>query len=152
MLPGMAPDAPIDFDAPASDIYSAVISLDGDAFDELMAESDSRARVIDALVGHLAGKLRPEKAKDLEAVLHVKLWDRPGGGYDHRELVISDGACSASNEPSHEPDLTLKIRPSDLRKIVSGEAGPRRLALKGRLRVLGDLGLGMRLAELFDLS
>ena len=152
MLPGVTPDAPIDFDAPASELYKSITALDGDAFDELMAEADSRSRVIDALVGHLAGKLRPEKAKDLEAVLHVKLWDRPGGGYDHRELVISGGACTATDEPSRDPDLTLKIRPGDLRKIVSGESGPRRLAMKGRLRVLGDLALGMRLSELFDLS
>jgi putative sterol carrier protein len=54
--------------------------------------------------------------------------------------------------PSREPDLTLKIRPSDLRAIVAGKAGPRRLALRGRLRVLGDLKLGMRLSELFDLG
>ncbi len=148
----MTTGAPIDFDAPPAELYAAITSLDADSFETLMSDAGDRSRVIDALVGHLAGKLQLEKAGDLEAVLHVKLWDRPGGGYDHRELVISDGACTATDEPSRKPDLTLKIRPGDLRKIVSGEAGPKRLALKGRLRVLGDLGLGMRLSELFDLS
>ena len=117
-----------------------------------MAETESRERIIDVLVEHMAGSLRPEAAGDLDAVIHVKLWDRPGGGYDHRELVIRDGACTASAEPAEEPDLTLKVRPSDLRKIVAGEAGPKRLAFKGRLRAIGDIRLGMRLTELFDLG
>ncbi|MCB0864567.1 MAG: SCP2 sterol-binding domain-containing protein, partial [Solirubrobacterales bacterium] len=88
----------------------------------------------------------------LDEVIHVKLWDRPGGGYDHRELVIRDGACTASAEPSEEPDLTLKVRPEDLRKIVTGEAGTKRLAFRGRLRAIGDIRLGMRLTDIFDLS
>jgi hypothetical protein len=44
------------------------------------------------------------------------------------------------------------VRPGDLRRIVTGEAGPKRLAFRGRLRVLGDLGLAMRLTDLFALG
>ena len=117
-----------------------------------MGETASRERVIDGLVAHLATRLRPEAAGDLDAVIHVKLWDRPGGGYDHRELRIHDGVCEASDEPASEPDLTLKVRPADLRRIVTGEVGPRRLAFTGRLRAIGDIRLGMRMSELFDLS
>lgn len=142
----------IDLDAPPDRVFAAVVKLDEDDFDELMTEAASRGRVIDAMVAHLASSLRPEAAGDLDAVIHVKLWDRPGGGYDHRELVIRDGACAASDRPEEEPDLTLKVRPGDLRKIVSGEAGPKRLAFSGRLRALGDIRLGMRLTDLFDLG
>ena len=142
----------VDLDASPAEVYAAVVELDEDEFEELMGETASRERVIDALVAHLATHLRPEAAGDLDAVIHVKLWDRPGGGYDHRELRIHDGVCDASAEPSSEPDLTLKIRPLDLRRIVTGEAGPKRLAFTGRLRAIGDIRLGMRLSELFDLS
>ena len=142
----------IDLDAPPADVFAAIVELDEDEFDELMGETASRERVIDALVAHLATRLRPEAAGDLDAVIHVKLWDRPGGGYDHRELRIHDGVCEASGEPASEPDLTLKVRPADLRRIVTGEVGPKRLAFTGRLRAIGDIRLGMRLSELFDLS
>ena len=134
-----------------SDVYTQVAAMDRDDFEALMADSAERERVIDALVEHFAGAFNPEAAGDLDAVIHIKLWDAPGGGYDHRELVIRDGACTPSSEPVEEPRLTLKVRPADLRDIVTGEAGPRRLALKGRLRVVGDLGLAMRLTSLFDL-
>ena len=130
-------------------MYAQVEALDEDAFEALMEDPASRDPVIDALVAHFAGAYRGDE--DVEAVIHVKLWDRPGGGYDHRELVISGGRCTPSAEPAHDPRLTLKVRPTDLRRIVTGEAGPRRLALKGRLRVLGDIRFGMKLQDLFDL-
>lgn len=142
----------IDLDAEPGAVFAAIKELDDDGFAALMAEPVSRDRVIDALVGHLASCLRPDQAEGLDEVIHVKLWDRPGGGYDHRELIIRDGACTASDEPAEEPDLTLKVRPEDLRRIVTGEAGPKRLAFRGRLRVIGDIRLGMRLTEIFDLS
>jgi putative sterol carrier protein len=149
---GAGGTAEIDLGAAPAQVYAAVNDLGDGEFEGLMADPQARPRVIDALIAHMASQFRPEAAGGLEAVIHVKLWDRPGGGYDHRELVIRDGACVATDEPSHEPDLTLKVRPSDLRAIVNGDAGPRRLALRGRLRVLGDLRLGMRLSELFELG
>ena len=142
----------IDLQAPADRLFAAIVEADDAEFEELMAQPESRERIIDVLVTHLAGSLRPEEAGDLDAVIHVKLWDRPEGGYDHRELVIRERRCAVSATPREDPDLTLKIRPGDLRKIVSGEAGPKRLAFQGRLRAIGEIRLGMRLSELFDLS
>lgn len=142
----------IDLDAPPAEVYATLAELSEDDFDRLVSDRASREKLIDAMVSHLATRLRPEAAGDLDAVIHVKLWDRPGGGYDHRELVIRDRRCRASDSPKEVPDLTLKVRPGDLRRIVSGEAGPKRLAFRGRLRAIGDIRLGMRLTELFDLE
>ncbi len=142
----------IDLDAPPAEVFAAIAVVDEEELEELMSEPASRERIIDALVDHLAANLRPEAAGDLKAVIHVKLWDRPGGGYDHRELIIAAGRCVASDRPAADPDLTLKVRPGDLRKIVSGEAGAKRLAFSGRLRAIGDLRLAMRLSDLFDLA
>ncbi len=142
---------PIDVTAPPARVYAQLEAVDEDEFEALMEDPATRDPIIDALVAHFAGTYRGDA--DVEAVIHVKLWDRPGGGYDHRELVLSGGRCTASDEPEHaDPRLTLKVRPTDLRKIVAGDAGPRRLALKGRLRVLGDIRFGMKLQDLFDLG
>ena len=140
----------IDFETAApGEVYEAVKAMPSDEFDRLMEEPESRRRITDALVGHMASLFRPEKAGDLETVIHVKLWDRPGGGYDHFEMVIADGSCVISESPAHEAAITLKIRPGDLRAMLAGETGPRRLALRRRLTVLGDLKLGARLPDLF---
>lgn len=130
------------------EIYAAVAAMEDEEFERLMGDPPRRDLVIGALVDHMVGIFRPEKAGDLDASIHIKLWDRPGGGYDHYEMRIAGGTCELV-EPDGEPDLTLKIRPTDLRKLITGETGARRLALKGRLRVIGDLSLGMRLPDLF---
>ena len=133
----------IDFHTAApAEIYDAVAEMDGDDFEELMQDPESRERVIEAMIEHMVGLFRPEKAKGVDAVIHIKLWDKPGGGYEHFEMVIADGECKLAKRPRNEPDLTLKVRPTDLRKLVTGETGARRLALKGRLRAIGDIGLG----------
>ena len=58
-----------------------------------MEDPESRDLITRALVEHMAGLFRPDKAGDLEAVIHVKLWDKPGGGYDHFEMRIANGTC-----------------------------------------------------------
>ncbi len=141
----------IDFHTAApAEIYDAVAEMDGDDFEELMQDPESRERVIEAMIEHMVGLFRPEKAKGVDAVIHIKLWDKPGGGYEHFEMVIADGECKLAKRPRNEPDLTLKVRPTDLRKLVTGETGARRLALKGRLRAIGDIGLGMKMPDLFS--
>ena len=135
-----------------AEVFAAIAEMEEDEFADLMSDPEPRALVISALVQHMASLFRPERAGDTEATIHIKLWDKPDGGYDHVELQIADGAISIHETPERDPDLTLKVRPTDLRKLVTGEAGARRMALTGRLRVLGDLGLGLKLPELFDFS
>jgi putative sterol carrier protein len=131
------------------EIYEAVKAMDSDEFDRLMEDPESRDLISRALVDHMAGLFKPDKAGDLEAVVHVKLWDKPGGGYDHFEMRIANGKCVISDEPGDDARMTLKIRPSDLRAMLAGETGPRRLAMRRKLTVLGDLKLGARLPDLF---
>jgi putative sterol carrier protein len=140
----------IDFHtAPPAEVYEAVASMDGEQFEELMQDPETRERVIEAMIEHMVALFRPEKAEGVDAVIHIKLWDKPGGGYEHFEMVIAEGECKLKDRPRDEPDLTLKVRPTDLRKLVTGETGARRLALKGRLRAIGDIGLGLKLPDLF---
>jgi putative sterol carrier protein len=131
-------------------IYRAVTGMSDDEFAVLMDDPSIRSRIIEALVVHMARLFRGDRAGTLEAVIHIKLWDRPGGGYDHFELLIANQDCRVSATPEHQPKLTLKVRPGDLRSLVTGQTGPRRLALKGRLRVIGDLKLGAKLPDLFS--
>jgi putative sterol carrier protein len=152
-LPAVVPEPDLRLEEmePAA-VFTAIAAMSDDEFAALMDDPGQRPLVIAALVDHMASLFRPEKAGNTEATIHIKLWDKPGGGYDHFELRIADGACAIHETPKPDPDLTLKVRPTDLRKLVTGETGARRLAFKGRLRVLGDIGLAMKLPDLFDFS
>ena len=135
--------------ATPTELYEHVSAMDEEEFEALMDDPSSRERVLEAIIDALVDLFRPEKAEGVEAVIHIKLWDAPGGGYDHYELVIADQTCRLTTPPTDEPDLTLKVRPTDLRKLINGDTGPKRLAFQGRLRAIGDLGLGMKLPDLF---
>jgi len=135
--------------ATPTELYEQVAAMDEEEFEALMDDPDSRGQVLEAIIDALVGLFRPEKAEGIEAVIHIKLWDAPGGGYDHYELVIADQTCRLTTPPTDEPDLTLKVRPTDLRKLINGDTGPKRLAFQGRLRAIGDLKLGMKLPDLF---
>jgi putative sterol carrier protein len=140
----------LDLSASPEEVYRAIVAMPKADFEAMMDDAPQRSALIEALVEHMVALFRPDKAKDTEAVIHFKLWDRPGGGYDHHELVISDGTCTFNAVPQHDPRLTIKIRPTDLRALITGDAGATRLALRGRLRAIGDLALGLRLQELFE--
>lgn len=139
-----------DFDnATPQQLYEQISAMDDEEFETLMDDPSSRKQALGAMIDALVGLFRPEQADGVDAVIHIKLWDAPGGGYDHYELVIADRTCKLATPPTDEPDLTLKVRPTDLRKLVNGDTGPKRLAFAGRLRAIGDLGLGMKLPDLF---
>ena len=64
----------IDFHTAApAEIYDAVAEMDGDDFEELMQDPESRERVIEAMIEHMVGLFRPEKADGVDAVIHIKL-------------------------------------------------------------------------------
>src|SRR5436309_12650426 len=70
--------------------------------EELMA-SEARKDILDDIFRRMADHVDPERARDVNAVVHWKILDRPDGGYDHYEVVLEGGACSVTEDPSREP-------------------------------------------------
>jgi putative sterol carrier protein len=116
-----------------------------------LMQSDQRPVVLGEIFGRMAEHFRPEKARGLDAVVHFKVLDRPGGGYDHYEIVLSDGACTLSERPAAPPTVTIRIKPVDFLKLVTSNASGPVLFLRGRLKLDGDVMLASRLAGLFSI-
>jgi putative sterol carrier protein len=87
----------------------------------------------------------PERAEGIDAVVEFQVKDGRDGRTDHRQVTIADGRCTTSARRLGEPTLTVAVGPVAFLKLVSGESGPRRLMVTGRLRVRGDLRLALRL-------
>jgi len=83
--------------------------------------------------------------------VHWKIYDRPDGGYDHYEVVLEAGECSVSDSPSREPAVTLKLKPADFLKLVSGSASGPTMFMTGKLKLEGDVMLASRLTSLFHI-
>jgi len=118
--------------------------------EELMA-SDARREILDDIFRRMAEHVDPDRARDVTTVLHWKIYDRPEGGYDHYEVVLEGGTCTVSESPSREPAVTLKLKPVNFLKLVSGNASGPTMFMTGKLKLEGDVMLASRLTSMFHI-
>src|SRR2546430_916638 len=130
-------------------------SLVAQASDEQLAElvnSPARKQVLDEIFNRMADHVDPQRAGDVNAVVHFKILDRPeelGGGYDHYEVVFEGGACRASDAIEREPNVTIRVGPVHFLKLAANQASGPTLFMTGKLRLEGDVMLASRLTGLF---
>jgi hypothetical protein len=138
--------------SPLVDRLAFARQVKGATDSELLAlmRSPRREPLLDDIVEDLPAVFLADKAGDLEAVVHWTVTGRPDGGTDTLELVIAAGTLAASRDPSRTPRLTLTLGPADFLKMVTGNANPKLLFLRGRMKARGDLGLTTRFPKLFD--
>src|SRR3979409_483489 len=118
--------------------------------EELMA-SEARRDILDDIFRRMADHVDGERARDVTTVLHWKIYDNPDGGYDHYEGRPEGGAGGGSEDPSREPSITLKLKPVDFLKLVSGSASGPTLFMTGKLKLEGDVMLASRLTSMFSI-
>jgi putative sterol carrier protein len=114
-----------------------------------MSDPEGRKTTLDEIFRRMAEHVEPSKAKGNDAVIHFKILDRPGGGYDHYEVVLDDGACTVTDSPSREPRVTFRIGPVDFLRLVSGNANGPMLFMSGKLKIEGDLMFASTMTSLF---
>lgn len=136
--------------ADAGQLARVIAEANDDQLGQLMA-GDHRRTILDDVFRRMAEHVNPAKAKGVTAVIHWKIWDRPGGGYDHYEVLLEDGRCRVSDEPAGEPRVTFKIGPVEFLKLVSGNASGPELFMSGKLKIDGDLMLAAQMTGLFNI-
>jgi putative sterol carrier protein len=118
--------------------------------EELMA-SEARKDILDDVFRRMAEHVDSDRARDVTTVVHWKIYDRPEGGYDHYEVVLDGGTCTVSESPSREPAVTLKLKPAEFLKLVSGTASGPTMFMTGKLKLEGNVMLASRLTSMFHI-
>lgn len=108
-----------------------------------------RQVVLDELVAGMVSVFRPEMAGALDAVVHWQIGGRPDGTVDVYEIVVSNGTCELSPAPSRQPRLTLSLDAVDYLNLVTGNAHPVLLVMRGRMKTKGDMRLSAKFPSLF---
>jgi putative sterol carrier protein len=67
-------------------------------------------------------------------------------------VTIDDASCAASLGNHDDPEITMSMDSDTLTEIVSGELDGMAAFMGGRLQAEGDVMLGTRLSQLFELS
>jgi putative sterol carrier protein len=135
----------------ASQLAKLVASAPDEQLAQGMADAAGRKATLDEIFRRMAEHVDPQKAKGTDAVIHFKILDRPGGGYDHYEAVIAGGACTTTDEPKQEPRVTIRVGPVDFLKLVSGAQPGPVLFMAGKLKLEGDLMFAAQVTSLFHI-
>ncbi|MCG3777328.1 MAG: hypothetical protein JW388_0013 [Nitrospira sp.] len=94
----------------------------------------------------LPGTLDAEAAEDLDVVYQFDLSGAQGGQYI---LTIREGACQVTAGLHEDPHVSLSMAGEDCIKILKGQLSGPAVAMSGRLKISGDIGLAMQLKALF---
>jgi putative sterol carrier protein len=73
-----------------------------------------------------------------------------GEGASNWAVSFKDQTCNVSEGIVENPDLTLRTDAEIGAKIFAGNLDPARAYMLGKLKVSGDLSLGMKITKLFS--
>jgi len=97
------------------------------------------------LIKNLPKMIDPEEAKGLTGRVQFSLSGEGGGDWG---VVLDDGKVSVSQGAMAEPQLTIKTSTEVAEKLLSGNLDPMMAFMTGKIKISGDMGLGMKLMGL----
>jgi len=107
-----------------------------------MSDIDVRQIMLD-----IPNYFNAEKAKGVSGIVQCMFTGNQASDWVIR---IEDQECSVDEGTTNNPDLTIKADAEDGVKILTKQMDPMRAYMLGRVKVFGDLSLGMKLTNFFD--
>jgi hypothetical protein len=99
----------------------------------------------------LPARFDPDRARDLEATVELRV-RRPGGdGVTPLSLRISHGELRVSPGPAPEAGAAVELGADDIVRLAAGTVGWPQLVSSGRMSMTGDPFLALRFPSMFRL-
>jgi putative sterol carrier protein len=103
---------------------------------------------ISDLMSKMPGAFVPEKAQGLDTVLQFKFTgNEPGDWY----AEIKDGKVNVQQGAHPNPKMTLSADSDDYIKLFTGQLDPMQAFMQGKLKLMGDLNLAMKMTQFFKM-
>jgi putative sterol carrier protein len=90
---------------------------------------------------------QPDKAKGMDATFQFELTGEGGGTWVAK---IADGQCTVTEGGIDNPGATIRMEAADYVAIAQGKLDMARAFMGGKIKVKGDMGLVMKLPDLFE--
>jgi putative sterol carrier protein len=101
---------------------------------------------LQTLMQQAVGAFQPEKAAGINAKIQFHITGSQGGDWvatiENQKLNVEQGTAPT-------PNLTLSADTQDIFNLVQGKLNPMQAFMQGKVQVKGDMGLAMRLMDLF---
>ena len=88
-----------------------------------------------------------DRAKGVTAVIQCLFSGEQASNW---VITIENQTCEVNEGVSGDPDITIRSKAETGVKLLTGEMDPMRAFLLGKVKVSGDLTLGMKLVDFFD--
>jgi putative sterol carrier protein len=98
-----------------------------------------------ALINSLPAMVEPEKIAGVKARILFSLSGEGGGDWG---VVLDDGKVSVSQGNMAQPQLTVKASTENADKMLNGKLDPMMAFMTGKVKISGDMALGMKLIGL----
>ncbi|MET0514121.1 MAG: SCP2 sterol-binding domain-containing protein [Nitrospiraceae bacterium] len=108
--------------------------------------NEQRPKTVEEFFQGLPEKLDPDAAEGLDAVYQFDLSGNQGGQY---YMLIREGSCRVTRGSHVDPHVTLSLSAEDCVRVLNGQLNGTAVAMSGRLRISGDMGLALQLGSLF---
>lgn len=92
---------------------------------------------------------QPDKAKGMNATFQFELTGEGGGTWVAK---IANGQCTITEGKTDHPSATISMEAADYVAIAQGKLDMARAFMGGKIKVKGDMGLIMKLPNLFKLG
>jgi len=91
----------------------------------------------------------PEKAEGVEAVIQFEFTGEEEGNW---VATIGEGACQVISGEAKQATLKLAADSQDYLDVLTGKVNGTKAFMQGKLKLIGDLSLAMKMLSYFDLS
>lgn len=106
----------------------------------------AQEKSIRELVDMIPGLFVPERAAGVKAVVQANITGEGGGDW---YLTLLDQTVTVREGAASQPNLTLSAAAQDVLDIYYRRLDPMKAFMQGKVRMIGDTGLAMRLLGMF---
>ncbi|MDE2777714.1 MAG: SCP2 sterol-binding domain-containing protein [Chloroflexota bacterium] len=106
----------------------------------------ANAEDLQALFPAMVDRFLPEKAAGINATILFDLSGDNGGFY---WIKIADGAATTGLGEVSDPTMTVTASADDWHAVATGQLNAMQAFMTGKLKILGDMGLAMKMQTIF---
>ncbi len=110
-----------------------------------------RGPILEEVFGRFPTMFNADNAAGVDKQINFRVTGGPEESTDTYGVAIKDGTCTVEKDPAGEGDVSLMMGPPDFFKLVTGSGNPVMMAMTGKLKVRGDVGLAQSFAKYFSI-